>query len=138
MLVAAWAWTSPIRVYLWRWYHYTFREPLVEAVEAHKSLREVCGYRLVFTSPHRIISVRPSLKRFRPGLWVVVEPIQQKGKWSQRWTKWVEDPMELWLLRSAVRGVPRSVSQPQVSSRSTFDFISEEMDELLMTPPRRT
>ncbi len=138
-----WGWmvgiTRPGREFVGRWWRYSFRVPLSEPTEAHEALRQVCGYRLV-GGPHRIVRLVPGLRRFHFGIRVVVEVQDQPSRhWTTQWVRWVDDPVELWLIRSAVRGVgvvrPQSESKERKASHrpnGRLDRMSaEEMDRLL-------
>lgn len=94
-------WTARPRTYVGRWWHYSFKEPLTSPQEARHALRQMASYR-IGTGSHRIALIRPGVRRFRFGVLVTV----QQGKprsWTQQWVRWIDDPMELWLLRSAVQ-----------------------------------
>ncbi len=142
-----WRWsvrvTRPSREYAWRWWHYSFREPLASSDEAHEALRRLCGYRLV-GGPQRIARVVPGLRRFRFGVRVVVQAERQPSRsWTAQWVRWVDDPLELWLIRSAVSGAGPARPEPgagtaargQPSEGGLLDSMSrEEMGELLGGP----
>lgn len=132
--------TRPVREFIWRWWHYSFREPLADPAEAREALRNLCSYRLV-GGPHRAARIVPGLRRFRPGVWVTIEPEQQPSRhWATRLIRWVDDPIELWLIRSAIWGTgTASITARPTSSRSRRSSLdgmpAAEIDERL-TPER--
>jgi hypothetical protein len=129
----------PRRGRIGRWYHLSFREPLIDAGQARESLARICGYRLT-SNDYRIVSLRPALRHWRFGVWATVErPSALSRSWSCRYVRWVEDPHELWLLRSAVRtnreAVPAPARTPAPSPPSRLESMSgADMDRLLVPP----
>ena len=115
------------------WYRLSFREPLVPRDQARQALANLCGYRLV-ADGYRITSLRPTIRRWRLGVWVTVaRPSRAGRRWACQYTRRVEDPYELWLLRSALQPTGRSDPAPPVRRRSlSLESMSgEEIDELL-------
>ncbi len=107
---------------------------MVEPDQARRALARLCGYRLV-ADAYRIASLRPIMRRRRLGVWVTVEcPASAGRRWGCQYTQRVEDPYELWLLRSALQPTGRSDPAPSVRRRSlTLESMSgEEIDELLL------
>lgn len=101
----------------------------------------MCGYRLIHRSS-RIVKVRPSFHGWRFGVWVVVQPETQPSKhWDTSWTRFVSDPIELYLIRSAVawradetpQEQPQPVrrSRPQQPQESLLDRDFGEVEALL-------
>lgn len=133
--------TRPLREFAWRWWHYSFREPLCDPTEAREVLRNLCSYRLV-GGPHRVVRIVPGLRRLRLGVLATIESEQQPSRhWATRLVRWVDDPIELWLIRSAIRGTGITCSTARPASslprRGSLDGMSAaDMDELLM--PERT
>jgi hypothetical protein len=134
-----WSLIQPRRGVLGRWYHLSFHEPLTDSDQAHDALAQFCGYRL-HPGDYRITSIRPSLRRGRLGAWVTVA---QASKSTRRWTcchvRWIDDPHELWLLRSALRVKPTEpAATPAPAPRpkpTTLERLSEaEIDHLLHEP----
>jgi hypothetical protein len=128
----------PRRGVLGRWYHLSFHEPLTDSEQARVALFKLCGYRLQ-ASDYRIESIRPALRRGRLGAWVTVA---QTSKSTRRWAccfvRWIDDPNELWLLRSALRPSPESArTPPPASPRGANDLermTVAELDQLLQEP----
>ncbi len=119
-----------------RWYRLAFHEPLVPPDQARQALARLCGYRLV-ADGYRITSLRPTLRRGRLGVLVTVaRPSRAGRRWACLYTRRVEDPYELWLLRSALQPTGRPVPTPPVRRRSlALELMSgEEIDALLRGP----
>lgn len=95
----------PRRGLVGRWVQLTFREPLAPPDQAREALATLCGYRLR-GSGYRIVSLRPSIRALRFGVRVTVAgPSKFSRSWECRYVRRVEDPHELWLIRSALRAV---------------------------------
>ena len=119
-----------------RWYRLSFREPLVPRDQARQALARLCGYRPA-ADGYRITSLLPTVRRWRPGVWVTVaRPSRAGRRWECLYTRRVEDPYELWLLRSALQPSGRSDRAPTVPTRSLAleSMSGEEIDELLRGP----
>ncbi len=116
--------TRPAREFLWRWWRYSFREPLAIPEEAHETLRTLCGYRLV-GGPHKIVRVVPGLRRLRFGVWMTVQTERQSSShWTTRWVRWIDDPVEVWLVRSAIRGA--EPGQPSAKAKKARGQVEPE------------
>jgi hypothetical protein len=102
-LVGCLATLVPRRGVIGRWYHLAFREPLTDPDQAREALAHLFGYRLRGRD-YRIVSLRPAWRRWRIGILVTVErPSTLCRSWTCQYVRRVEDPHELWLLRSALR-----------------------------------
>ena len=127
----------PRRGHLGRWYHYSFREPLAAPDQAREALARLCGYRLQ-ADDYRIASIRPSIRGWRPGVLVSVARRSRSSRhWECRYVRWVGDPHELWLIRSAVRHAERMETAPVRRERrvNALEVMStDEMDGLLGRP----
>src|SRR3954468_6039225 len=80
------------------------------------------------------MSLCPPARRWRLGVWVTVaRPASADRRWGCQYTRRVEDPYELWLLRSALQPSGRSDRAPRVPTRSLAleSMTGEEMDGLL-------
>jgi hypothetical protein len=118
------------------------REPPIDSEQARESLANLCGYRL-HGDGYRIVSVTPSVRHWRAGVWVTIaRPSSFTRRWECRYVRWVDDPHELWLLRSALR--PTAGDRPPHPQREgprpiPLDGINgDEIDELLGdAEPRR-
>lgn len=149
---ASWSWvarkTQPVRLYWWSWWHYALLEPKTAPNEARRALKTLAHYRLG-RRPHRLVRVRPGFRRFRFGVLVTIEPMGQSKQWTQRWCRWIEDPIELWLLKSAMAGPPGedvpnvgTLDLPTPEEEMQGDpnmgmldlLTSEDMDEFLGVP----
>lgn len=94
------------RLHAWRWWQYTFRESFVDARQANVALLANCGYKLEPSKPMRMTSCRPgfNLRRFRFGFYVSASPVHHKSRhWQMYWCRWIDDPVELFLVRCALR-----------------------------------
>jgi hypothetical protein len=114
------------------------REPPIDPAQARESLARVCGYRL-HGEGYRVVSVVPSLHRWRVGVWVTIaRPSAFTKRWECRYVRWIDDPHELWLLRSALRGTtaPRAVPGHRPGAIALDDIDADEIDELLGGPPQ--
>ncbi|MEJ7637989.1 MAG: hypothetical protein WKF75_08415 [Singulisphaera sp.] len=67
------------RGFVGRWYRLSFHEPFVPRGQARLSLANLCGYRLV-ADGYRITSLRPTMRRWRFGVWVTVERPARAGR----------------------------------------------------------
>ena len=131
------------------WWHYTFREPLAECDQANEALRELCGYQVQISTRTKLKFFLPGFRRFKFGVLVFFVPLQQRSRhWTLCWVRWLDDPLELYLVRSAAKGgsqsliessvVPRPARkcreppQPSTSGFGFFDSVSsEELEGLL-------
>lgn len=126
-----------------RWYHYTFREPPTSPDQARDALARLCGYRIK-PGDHRIVSVRPSIRGGRLGVRVTVQrPSQSTRHWTHQDVRWITDPHEWWLLRSAMldtdTAAPRKTSAEHAEP-SAFELhrvSSDELDRLVGSPTPR-
>lgn len=116
-----WFWKKllAMRHHLWLWWRYTLREPYADPDQANEALRELCGYKVQPSTEATLKCCVPGFYRFRFGVAVVFVPIQQRSRhWTMCWVRWLDDPLELYLVRSAARGAPkRSVGRQHVSNR---------------------
>jgi hypothetical protein len=123
----------PSRGYVGRWLHLSFREPLVPPDQARAALARLCGYRLHGESA-RIASLRPSIRRWRFGIWVIIaRPSKASRHWECQFARWVEDPHEVWLLRSALQASERPGPALTLRARplAIASMRAEEVDDLL-------
>jgi hypothetical protein len=148
-----WFWKKPVamRHHLWLWWRYTLREPYIDPGQANDALRQLCGYKVQPSSQGTLKCWLPGMFRFKFGVLVFFVPIHQRSRhWTLCWVRWLDDPLELYLVRSAARGVskaglePTAVSeavrkneprsQPPSSGLGFFDSISSvELEGLLGT-----
>jgi hypothetical protein len=115
-----------------------WREPLTDPAQARESLANLCGYRL-HGEGYRVVSIIPSVHRWRIGVWVsLARPSSFTKRWECRYIRWVDDPHELRLLRSALRGgeTPPS-ARPSTHAIPLDEFNGDEVDELLGGPASR-
>ena len=117
--VVRWLWKKllAMRHHLWLWWRYTLREPYVDPDQANEALRELCGYKVQPRSQATLKCCLPGLFRFRFGVLVFFVPIHQRSRhWTLCWVRWLDDPLELYLVRSAARAVshagPKLISGP--------------------------
>ena len=129
----------PRRGVIGRWYHLVFREPLTDPDQAREALARMSGYRLRGRG-YRLVSLRPAWRRWRFGVVVTVErPSNLCRSWTCRYVRRVEDPHELWLLRSAMRPHARIEiktvdSSPPERPRRLEALSGVELDQLLGPP----
>src|SRR4051812_25132885 len=93
------------RDHLWLWWRYSFREPLTDPDGANQSLNELCGYKVLPRTETRLRCCIPLLRRWRLGMLMFFVPTQQRSRfWTLCWVRWVDDPLESYLVRSAAQG----------------------------------
>lgn len=145
--VLRWCWKKllALRYHLWLWWRYTLREPYIDPDQANETLRELCGYMVQPSTEATLKCWLLGFFRFKFGVLVFFVPIHQRSRhWTLCWVRWLDDPLELYLVRSAARGVsqPSAVSQPirkgrqrreaSASDIGFFDSISStELEGLL-------
>jgi hypothetical protein len=134
----AWATLHPRRGFVGRWLHLSFFEPPTAPDQAREALAKLCGYRLQGPG-YRIDSIRPGLRRGRFGVWVTVVHPSRHSRWQCGYVRWITDPNELWLLRSALRpgAEPAPVSQGARTTGELDGMSGDEMDRLLRAPATR-
>jgi hypothetical protein len=119
--VLRWFWKRllALRHVVWLWWRYTLKEPYVDPDQANEALRELCGYKIQPSTEVTLTYCLPGLFRFKFGVLVFFVPIHQRSRhWKLCWVRWLDDPLELYLVRSAARGVSYAVIQPSAVSQS--------------------
>ncbi len=123
---------------LWLWWRYAVREPLTDPDGANQALKELCGYKVLPRTETRLKHCITLLRRWRFGVLMIFVPAQQQSRfWTLCWVRWVDDPLEFYLVRSAARGTQLRTrkDRPQRSadgpSLSALDEVSEELHSLL-------
>ena len=119
--VLRWFWKRLLasRYHLWLWWRFTFREPYTDPGQANDSLSELCGYKVQASTEAKLKCCLPGFFRFKFGVLVFFVPIQQSSRhWTLCWARWVNDPLELYLVRSAARGVAQPAQECSVVSVS--------------------
>ena len=145
--------TSRLRRYMRRWWQYGYKEPPIDAQQANKSLLDLCGYKLEPSKPMRLAHCRLGVRNFRLGLYVTATPIHHKSKhWQMYWCRFVDDPYEFYLVRSALQTCHNPSTQeinvkdtqvlPMRNQYSYGDSLldhieSKELSRLLDPPVRR-
>ena len=140
----AWRRLVRCRDHLWLWWRYTLREGLSPPDQANESLAELCSYRILPNTVTRLRCCIPWFRRWRFGVFVFFVPVSQKSRhWTLCWVRWVDDPLELYLVRSAAQGVTpppppapvrtnsRSRPQPVAASSLLESMSSDDWRELL-------
>jgi hypothetical protein len=95
-----------LRHHAWLWWQYTFREPYAEPAQANESLILLCGYRIMPTTTMKMKCCIPMIRGLRFGVLVFFVPIRQQPEtWTTCWVRWIVDPLELYLVRSAARAL---------------------------------
>lgn len=116
-----WKWLVRCWNHVRLWWRYTFREPLADPDQANEALRDLCGYKVQISTETKLKCCLPGFYRSKFGVLVFFVPVQQRSRhWTLCWVRWLDDPLELYLVRSAAR----SVSQPVIGR--------------LVSPPVRT
>lgn len=96
-----------LRYHSWLWWHYTFREPFTEPLQANEALQTMCGYRIVTDTKMKLKCCVPLIRGLRFGVLAFFVPAVQRSKhWTLCWVRWIQDPIELYLARSAVKATP--------------------------------
>jgi hypothetical protein len=137
-----WLWKHVLqyRDYLWLWWHFSFCVPLTESEAANQSLKELCSYKVLPRTQTQFKCCIPLFRRWRFGVLVFFVPTQQQSRfWTLCWVRWVDDPLELYLVRSAARRTRRDHSQQSTAGPilSSLDEVSEELDSLLSVEANR-
>lgn len=124
-----WATNRP-RIYIWRWWQYGYKEPLIDSNQANITLKNLCGYNIMPHKPMKLYSCRPGIHWFKFGIYVTATPIQADSRyWKLYWGRWIFDPLELHLVRSVLRPKVTSPSippQPKTVRSSLLDTINVE------------
>jgi hypothetical protein len=138
--VLHWFWKKlvALRYHTWLWWRYTFWEPYTEPSQANESLSDLCGYRIESSSRTKLKYCIPLIRHWKFGVLVFFVPENQRSKaWITCWIRWIQDPLELYLVRSAAKAVftPQPVqkkSQLQPKIATGLETMSlEELNRLL-------
>jgi hypothetical protein len=101
-----------LRYQVWLWWRYTLREPFIDPDQANEALRELCGYKVLPSTEAELKCCLPGFFRFKFGVLVFFVPIHQRSRhWTLCWVRWLDDSLELYLVRLAARAVSHAGSK---------------------------